>query len=94
MDKNIGRCETGKTYPVFRDGSFALLCPEDPDIFAYTRQTVDEKLLVVCNFTPSHRSFCLPEGFGDAEVLISNYATAGSDLKPYEAFILYQKKGK
>ena len=86
--------ELRKTYPVFRDGSFALLCPEDPDIFAYTRQTVDEKLLVVCNFTPSHRSFCLPEGFGEAEVLISNYATAGSDLKPYEAFILYQKKGK
>ena len=40
-----------KTYPVFRDGSFTLLLRSDEKIFAYTRDTEKEHLLVVCNFS-------------------------------------------
>ncbi len=83
-----------KNYSIFRDGDFKLLCPEDREIFAYTRENSREKVLVVCNFTALHRNFALPEAFAQAELLLSNYKTGGSDLRPYEAFILYQKKGK
>ena len=83
-----------KQYPVFRDGDFQLLCPEDPDIFAYTRETDGEKLLIVCNFTPLCRAFALPAEFAQAEILLSNYEKPGSDLPPYGAYILYQKKRK
>ena len=82
-----------KEYPVFTDGDFQLLCPDDQEIFAYIRENEEEQLLVVCNFSPRQRDFCLPEGFAQAEVLISNYPESAYGLRPYEAFIRYQKKG-
>lgn len=82
-----------KEYPVFTDGDFQLLCPDDQEIFAYIRENEEEQLLVVCNFSPRQQDFCLPEGFAQAEVLISNYPESAYGLRPYEAFIRYQKKG-
>ena len=79
-----------KTYPVFRDGSFTLLCPEDEAVFAYTRDTQSEHLLVVCNFTGSEQPFELPEGYENAKTLLSNYRDKSSALRPYEAYILYK----
>ena len=80
-----------KTHNVFRDGRFTLLCPEDKNIFAYTRDTEEEHLLVVCNFTGTEQPFALPEGFETAEILISNYKDKTSVLRPYEAYMLYRK---
>ena len=79
-----------KTYPVFRDGSFTLLCPEDEKIFAYTRDTEEEHLLVVCNFTDEELPFVIPEGYEDALCLLSNYLDRGNTLRPYEAYMLYK----
>ena len=81
--------ELRKTYPVFRDGSFTLLLPEDPDIFAYTRDTEQEHLLVVCNFTDKTLHLDAPEAFQGAEVLLANYAQPAEMLRPYEAVMLY-----
>ena len=72
-------------------GSFTLLLPEDPDIFAYTRDTEREHLLVVCNFTGKTLSPDAPEAFRGAKVLLSNYAEAARELRPYEAVMLYRK---
>ena len=83
--------ELRKTYPVFRDGSFTLLLPEDPHIFAYTRDTEQEHLLVVCNFTDKTLQLDAPEAFRGAEVLLSNYREASDALRPYEAVMLYYK---
>ena len=83
-----------KNYHVFKDGDFSLICPEDQKVFAYTRENQEEKMLVVCNFTASHQTFCLPDGFLNAEILLSNYEQTDDVLRPYEAFIRYQKKGK
>ena len=83
--------ELRKTYPVFRDGSFTLLLPEDPDIFAYTRDTEQEHLLVVCNFTDKTLHLDAPENFQGAEVLLANYAQPAQALRPYEAVMLYYK---
>ena len=81
--------ELRKTYPVFRDGSFTLLLPEDPHIFAYTRDTEREHLLVVCNFTDKTLQLDAPENFQGAEVLLANYAQSAQALRPYEAVMLY-----
>ncbi len=78
-----------KTCPVFRDGDFTLLCPEDERIFAYTRQTDTERLLVVCNFTDEEVAFDAPAEFEGAKLLLGNYATDSDLLRPYEAVMLY-----
>ena len=78
-----------KTYPVFRDGSFTLLCPWDEKIFAYTRDTENSHLLVVCNFSGEHLDFEVPENFHGSRLLLSNYQDDCPGLRPYEAAMLY-----
>jgi len=78
-----------KEYPVFRDGSFTLLAPEDEKLFAYRRDTENGHLLVACNFTDSEIPFEAPRDFAGAKLLISNYGKPGKILRPYEAFMLY-----
>lgn len=74
-------------------GSYQLLLPEDPAIFAYTRTLGEEKLLVVCNFSEESQQFLLPEEFHGREgrLLISNYQQEARAEKqtprPYEAFV-------
>ena len=79
-----------KTWPVFADGDFSLLFPEDPQIFAYTRDDGDTRLLVCANFTGEKAAFHLPAGWEGAGRLIRNYEDAPEEgvLRPYEAFIL------
>lgn len=78
-----------KTYPVFRDGRFTLLLPDSEQIFAYTRDTERERLLVVCNFTAEAVPFARPEAFREAKLLISNYPEPAELLRPYEAQMFY-----
>lgn len=80
-----------KQYDVFRDGRFTLLCPEDPQIFAYTRDTDTAHMLVVCNFSGAEAAFSLPEAFRHAETLIANYPGEPETLRPWEARILYRE---
>ena len=81
-----------KDYTVFREGDFALLDPENEEVFAYIRRMESERLLVVCNFTGKAVDWPTPETFAGAEVLITNYGGAPREtLRPYEAFMLYQK---
>ena len=81
-----------KALPVFRDGSFTLLCPEDESVFAYTRDTETEHMLVVCNFTGEEAPFTVPEAFAGAKTLLANYEGEAAVLRPYEAKILYQTR--
>lgn len=83
-----------KEYPVFLDGKFELLLPEDGQIFAYTRTDEDAALLVCVNFTGEDASWSMPEEFRGARTLIHNYPGEGPEgtLRPYEAFMLYKKK--
>ena len=71
-------------------GNYELLLPEDKNIFAYIRTLVNQKLLVVCNFSKSEQKFDF-SGYENARVLISNYnrdARKDGILKPYEATVL------
>ena len=77
-----------KRHKVFRDGSFTLLCPQDENVFAYTRDTEQEHLLVVCNFSGNEQPFAVPEAFENAQLLLSNYMDRTGVLRPYEAYML------
>ena len=78
-----------KSLPVFRDGSFTLLCPEDEKVFAYTRDNENSHLLVVCNFSDAYLDFEVPENFHGSKLLLSNYQSDCPGLRPYEAAMLY-----
>lgn len=80
-----------KKYPVFREGGFTLLNPEDENVFAYVRDTEEERLLVVCNFTMWEQPEVCPAAFRGAEVLAANYKDPSGPLRPYEARMLYVK---
>lgn len=75
-----------KNTPVVQNGRYELLCPQDPDVFAYKRDDGKNTLYVVCNFygRPAEGPL-LPVWEG--QVLISNYPEppAGCRLRPYEA---------
>ena len=78
-----------KELDVIRDGGFDLLCPEDEKVFAYTRDTEQGHLLVVCNFAGEHVGFDWPERFANAKKRIGNYAGREQTLRPYEAAMYY-----
>ena len=83
-----------KEYDVIRDGDFTLLEPDSDELFVYTRSLGDERLLVIANFFGNTVPYDLPEGWDTerADVLIHNYKDFESGtLRPYEAFMLYQK---
>lgn len=84
-----------KTYPVFAEGDFTLLCPEHPNLFAYVRSIPEQQLLVVCNFGDQKTEWELPKGWDERYCLLSNYLDApGKSLRPWEARMYLMEKGK
>ena len=79
-----------KEKPVFVDGKFDLLLPEDEKIFAYTRTDEHTKILVCTNFTDEEVSCPLLDEWKDGDVWIWNYDNDrdGNILRPYEAVII------
>jgi len=74
-------------------GKYTLLDKNNPDIYAYTRESDREKLLIVLNFSKETKS--LNPGFGlqKAQILLSNLSTnpvitnETIQLAPYQAVI-------
>ncbi len=74
-------------------GRYALLMPEHPQLYVYTRTLGDECLLVVCNFSAEDVDFIVPPQGGrqQAELLLGNWERADADvfssctLRAYEA---------
>ncbi len=81
-----------KRCPVFREGEFTLLEPESEKLFVYTRETAEERLLVICNFTGESVPYQRPAEFAGAWLLLGNYGTAAETLRPYEAQMFYGRK--
>lgn len=84
-----------KKESILTEGRYMPLLEEDENIFAYTRETEDEKLLVLCNFRGEAVSYELPERWKEGQVLISNYQEEGvfGTLRPYEAKMVIIRKG-
>ena len=78
-----------KTYEVFRSGRFTLLLPDDKQRFVYRRDTVNEHLLVICNFGETFAPLADIEIPENAKLLLTNYAQQGENLKPYEARLYF-----
>ena len=84
-------------YEIIVYGHYQLLLSEDPDLFVYTRDLDEHRLLVVCNFSGHNRIYVPDEVFRYAEVLI--HSGPGIEdctpreengiLRPYEAYVLY-----
>ncbi len=77
-------------------GDYTLLCPEDKNIFAYTRELNGDKILVICNFYDKEVTFDFDDNFDSSEILLSNYEdssllTAKLNLRPYEAIMFRVK---
>ncbi len=70
-------------------GSFDLIDKSNQQIFAYTRQLDDQKLLVVLNFSDTVAELNSGEDLSKATVLVCNYdkASEGDFFRPYEAVI-------
>ena len=73
-------------------GHYELLLPESEELYVYTRELNEEKLLVICNFTDKEISYAVPDEFVGKEILISNYEEQEIkqelSLKPYEAIVI------
>ena len=73
-------------------GHYELLLPESEELYVYTRELNEEKLLVICNFTDKEVSYAVPDEFVEKEILISNYEEQEMkqelSLKPYEAIVI------
>ncbi|MCU4841130.1 alpha,alpha-phosphotrehalase [Bacillus thuringiensis] len=88
--------ELRKTYDVITEGEYAILDKNDPKIWAYTRTTESEVLLVINNFYGEEITYFVPahvqlDGMKQ-EVLLSNYKDASKDiaklnLRPYESIV-------
>ncbi len=83
-----------KTYDVFVKGEFKLLLEDDPDFFAYTRETQQEIIYVICNFYGNTIECRLEESWEEMALLYGNYKSQkkNSTYQPYEARIYYLKK--
>lgn len=82
-----------KELPVIVDGKFKSVQIEDSDVFAYTRELDNEKLLVVGSFSDKRIRFELPTEFLDnPEIIMNNYDKVVQQngvlyLRPYEAVV-------
>ena len=72
-------------------GHYELLAPENPQVFAYTREYEGRKLLVICNLSSEKVSFEIPDSVSwtQADRLIGNYKyqelARKTELQPWEA---------
>ena len=74
-----------KQHEVFHRGSFTLLLPEDERRFVYRRDTEDQHLLVICNFSADTAPLEDIEIPAAAQLKLTNYADQEKCLQPYEA---------
>ncbi|MBX7445896.1 MULTISPECIES: alpha-glucosidase [unclassified Arthrobacter] len=83
--------------PVVIDGRFTLLCPEDPQLFVYTRTSETTSLMVLANCSTTPRALNLQLArelamrWVSAEVLLHNHPEKSWDrqeLRPWEVVVL------
>jgi oligo-1,6-glucosidase len=75
---------------ILRDGSFELLMPQDPALFAYKRRDGEKTWLVLANLSDQPQDLQGLLANTDYRVVLSNYQreTIGQQVAPYESFIV------
>jgi oligo-1,6-glucosidase len=79
-----------KNNPVLVYGKYKLLDAENPNIYAYTRELGNKKILVILNFSDKLAKINTIYNLKKSKVLQHNYSSPSLDksLKPYEALVL------
>ena len=82
--------------PVLVYGDYQLLFPEDENVYAYTRQLGDKKMLILLNFSTEETSLTIPENLQDLKLVKNNLADIEMEdskltLKAYQALIFSYK---
>ncbi len=83
--KNLFRFR--KDSQIVKEGTYRLLLPEHPGVFAYERCFKGQRLLVACNFTPQYQELFLSAlTEKNPEVVLRNYEETGDGkgLRPFE----------
>jgi len=83
-----------KNNPVLIYGKYALVDKDNPNVYAYTRELNDKKLLILLNFKARESAVNSGLDLSKAKVLLGNYPAPSTDgeLKPYEAVVLEFQK--
>lgn len=70
-------------------GKYTLLDPNNPSVYAYTREWKGRKILVLLNFTAKNANVYTGIDVSKAKVLLGNYSSvlSGVQLRPYEALV-------
>ncbi|PTT01473.1 alpha-glucosidase [Flavobacterium sp. HMWF030] len=79
-----------KNNPVLIYGKYTLLDKDNPNVYAYTRELDDKKMLILLNFTSKNAAVKTGINTTKAKVLITNYSKPAktTTLRPYEAVII------
>lgn len=85
-----------KSNPEFIQGSFSLIEPHHPQVFAYLRKGHPHKFLVALNFSPKLAQFTPGISLDEAKVVTGNYNACpemgrAMTLRPYEALVIKYK---
>ena len=89
--------ELRHTEPAVAQGSFTMLLPEDPQVYAFTRELDGVELLVAANVSGEPAVAAVPDaaGWAGAEVLVPNVDEPASApelrLAPWEALVLRRR---
>ena len=87
-----------KSLPVVQDGSYREFYRHSGKLYVYTRETAQQRLLVVCSFTEKPVRFRAPKGcrLDAMELLLENYGGTlsgnGFVTQPYETRVYLEKK--
>jgi len=78
-----------KENPLLVYGKYHLLDPDNPDVYAYTRELDGKKMLILLNFKSKTSQVHTGLDLRKARLLLDNYTgqTAGESLRPYEAAV-------
>lgn len=84
------------TMPIIVYGKYRLLEEEHPDLYIYTREYQDEKLLIITNFSTKTYQYEISQELENAKLLISNdqhfQQAKKLNIQPYGAYVFYQHK--
>jgi oligo-1,6-glucosidase len=85
--RNIVRLRKDNLVLVY--GNYALLDKDNPDVYAYTRELNDKRMLVLLNFKAGPASVKTGIDLSKARLVLGNYSKPSGDgtLQPYEAVI-------
>lgn len=87
-----------RNYAVIVYGEFVPDDLDNPDVFAYQRCLLHQRLYVCCNFTSQGQQWVPPEAFAgdDVELLLTNIEAStyleNHQLAPYEAVVLLKEE--